>query len=303
MLNFYANSAQVLYDNPTVFTNGAVYCKLIGAQYTFNTSHSLSDIGPGITDGELLFAKSVTDVGPDRIFDASDMDIGEVPPNVGYAYLLFYTATQPLFILSDIEGLPGISRGGLVSISFSSAPHKIFSLDGSLNLSVGTHFVYAKDPVKKAAAPTDAPRRSGVAIGSAEAQAKPVSAKGGMYRDISSKAKAHPLTGDITAVSGRDAINQSLRTIILTNTGERPFSSRNVAGNISSWLFELGGVATRDAVKKTIMSAITSYERRITLLDVIVTEHPENNGLTVIIVYSIKTVGTKETFSIFLERV
>ena len=302
MIRFYGTSAADLFNDPAIFLNSAVSCTLVSGAYAYDSDHDLSDIVPVLTNGVELFAKTVVTVDGSKIYDAADVDLGVVPTNVSYGYILFHTDTTPLFLLSDISGLPGISAGGQISISFSSARNKILAITPSYTAVPGTHFVYAKEPVREPGAPATAPQRPGGDVTIGEAKGKNLSGKAGLYKDISIKGRAHPLTGDITTVVGKDAVNQALRMILLTDTSERPFSSRNIAGNINALLFDNYSPGMDNFIKNKIMAAISSYEPRIIVYNVSIKAKPEENGIIITIVYGIKTTNTKETFSLFLER-
>jgi phage baseplate assembly protein W len=120
------------------------------------------------------------------------------------------------------------------------------------------------------------------------------------YKDFSLSFKPHPLTGDVVRVYDKDAVNQSLKNIILTERGEIPFSDRG--SNIKSKLFELMTPETSREIKEDILSAILAYEPRVIVDDVIITELPQENSISVSIVYRIRTLDELITFTIFLKR-
>lgn len=302
MIRFYGTSAQTLFNDPELFLSSAISCTLISGSYTFESTDALNDIVPALSNGVELFNKSYIFNDSSVVFDASDLDMGIIPANIGYAYILFHTNTEPLFLLSDISGLPGISIGGEIAISFSSGRNKILSIAPDYSHIEGTHFVYPKEPAREPGAPTNAPTRPGGTVSAGEAIGKSVSGKAGMYKDISLKGRAHPLTGDITTVMNRDAINQALRIILLTDTSERPFSSRSIAGDINSLLFDNYSPAMNSFIANKVGAAISSYEPRVIVYDIGVEAKPEENGIIITIVYGIRTTNTKETFSVFLER-
>ena len=58
-----------------------------------------------------------------------------------------------------------------------------------------------------------------------------------VFKDIPLSFTAHPVTGNVKALTNRDAVKQSVKNIVLTNFYERPYSP-NLGGNILSQLFE-----------------------------------------------------------------
>lgn len=131
---------------------------------------------------------------------------------------------------------------------------------------------------------------------------KRITGKYSAYTDISISGRPHPLTGDLAYVAGNAAIAQSLRNIILANTYDRPFSSKNIAGNVNALLFEFNDSIMHDELKTTIALAITNHEPRVNLLGVNVIPSVEAYTIKVDIVYAIKTTNTSQTLSIILDR-
>ena len=58
-----------------------------------------------------------------------------------------------------------------------------------------------------------------------------------IFKDIPLSFTAHPKTGNVKAITNREAVKQSVRNIILTNHFERPYNAY-FGGDIISQLFE-----------------------------------------------------------------
>lgn len=129
-----------------------------------------------------------------------------------------------------------------------------------------------------------------------------ISDKYAASKDISITGKPHPLTGDLVTLKGESAINQSLKNILLANSYERPYTSQQVAGNISSLLFEFNDAITADELRTGITMAVTKHEPRISLIDVLVQSHPEKYSMLVKIIYMIKTTDVTHEFNLILDR-
>ena len=58
------------------------------------------------------------------------------------------------------------------------------------------------------------------------------------FKDVSLSFKVHPITYDVLPLNNESAINRSLRNLILTISGERPFNSL-LGTTINRSLFEI----------------------------------------------------------------
>lgn len=106
------------------------------------------------------------------------------------------------------------------------------------------------------------------------------------FKDVSLSFKAHPITYDLLSVNNVSAINRSLRNLILTIKGERPFNSL-LGTNINKTLFEILDVRVTTDIETEIRNVINNFEPRISLRSVVVTPDFEQNGYHVLIDYEI----------------
>lgn len=104
----------------------------------------------------------------------------------------------------------------------------------------------------------------------------PVTPIGPQYKDFDLKFKAHPLFGDIRPITDTNAISKSIRNIILTRPGERPFNSQ-FGCNIENYLFEPADAITKYQIGREIEYSITRFEKRVELEEVIIDDIPEMN--------------------------
>ena len=58
------------------------------------------------------------------------------------------------------------------------------------------------------------------------------------YRDLPLSFIKHPGTGDVRPLNDINAVKQSVKNLILTNYGERPFAPR-IGGNVTKYLLSL----------------------------------------------------------------
>lgn len=83
------------------------------------------------------------------------------------------------------------------------------------------------------------------------------------YKDFDLQFEKNELTGDIKSRSELASINQSIKNIILTSEGERPFSSFGVG--INFYFFENDNIGALVGAKTAISANINLYEPRVTV--------------------------------------
>ena len=122
------------------------------------------------------------------------------------------------------------------------------------------------------------------------------------FKDLSVTFKKHPVTDDLITVKNKTAIAQSIKALLMTNPGERPFQP-NLGSGLRDVLFEPLDHGTAALIKKSIREVITNYEPRISVNSIITRLDSANNGYDVSLKYTI--VGREDTavgVEFFLER-
>lgn len=123
-----------------------------------------------------------------------------------------------------------------------------------------------------------------------------------VYKDFDLNMKMHPVTGKLIVRKNSDAVKQAIKTLILTDRGERPF--RPVFGSdIRYRLFDLMDPAIESMVKSDVEYAVQSYEERAQLLAVGVDGDPDSNNLRVNISFTIRNSEAPASISLTLEAV
>ena len=128
-----------------------------------------------------------------------------------------------------------------------------------------------------------------------------------IYKDLNIFFTKHPLTSDVSKVTDVQAIKRSVRSLILTNKGERLFHPE-IGGNVKGSLFENFTPITEIELQSTITQVIRTYEPRVILEDVIVNDATsldlDANRLRVIVKFSLANVPNEiEEVEIFLDRI
>ena len=106
------------------------------------------------------------------------------------------------------------------------------------------------------------------------------------FKDISASFQINPLNNDLIAVTNTTAISRSVRNLILTKKGERPFEPELGSG-VYDLLFENMDNQTASLIRDEIFTTLTNYEPRIELSEVFVTPNFEDSSMDVIIQYEI----------------
>jgi phage baseplate assembly protein W len=111
-----------------------------------------------------------------------------------------------------------------------------------------------------------------------------------------------PGKADIARKANEEAVKESIRNLILTNRGERPYQP-DVGCNVRGLLFENITPQTLNLLEESIRSVINGYEPRCNLIGVDVTGALNSNTVTVTIVFSLINSIEPITFSIILDRI
>ena len=106
------------------------------------------------------------------------------------------------------------------------------------------------------------------------------------FKDINLSFKRHPVTNDVITVSDEDAIKRSVKNIIFTILGEKPFEP-NFGSVISRSLFDLNTNLNEIRISDEIKQSLLNYEPRIDNTEVTVSVYPDSNELNCIIQYDI----------------
>ena len=106
------------------------------------------------------------------------------------------------------------------------------------------------------------------------------------FKDISMSFGSNPLTDDLIALKNENAIARSVRNIVMTLPGEKPFAP-DFGSRVSSLLFENMDEVTSSLIVDEIRTSIDNYEPRVELLSVDVNPDFVGNSYDVGIVYII----------------
>ena len=106
------------------------------------------------------------------------------------------------------------------------------------------------------------------------------------FKDINLSFKRHPVTNDVVTIRDEDAIKRSVKNIIFTILGEKPFEPR-FGSVINEALFDLDSAYSDILAQDEIKSSVLKFEPRISNLEVTVTIAPDTNEMNCVIQYDI----------------
>jgi len=113
------------------------------------------------------------------------------------------------------------------------------------------------------------------------------------FKDISATFQINPLNNDLISNMNANAISRSIRNLIFTLPGEKPFQP-DIGSNVSRLLFENLDLLTADSIKREIENTINNFEKRVKLNEVVVEANHDENAFDVVINYFIIGIDVPE---------
>ena len=106
------------------------------------------------------------------------------------------------------------------------------------------------------------------------------------FKDISAIFEVNPLNDDLIVLKNANAIARSIRNLIFTNRGDKPFNPF-LGSRVNQMLFDpmdqISSVSLRSEIERTI----NSFEPRVNLDKVTVTPNYDENQYDIVIKYQI----------------
>ena len=106
------------------------------------------------------------------------------------------------------------------------------------------------------------------------------------FKEINLSFKRHPVTNDVVTIRDEDAIKRSVRNIIFTILGEKPFEPE-FGSIINEALFELNTDLNEIRISDEIKNSLENYEPRISGISVSVSVYPDSNEMNCTVQYDI----------------
>jgi phage baseplate assembly protein W len=98
-----------------------------------------------------------------------------------------------------------------------------------------------------------------------------------------------------------DAVKASVRNLVVTNFGERPFQP-NIGSNVRGFLFEPADVFTIFGLKQNIEDVLLRYEPRVTDIIVQIEDNSDYNRYDVTLTFRVITFNEVVDLELYLSR-
>ena len=106
------------------------------------------------------------------------------------------------------------------------------------------------------------------------------------FKDINLSFKRHPVTNDVITINDEDAIKRSVKNIIFTILGEKPFMPQ-FGSVVGESLFDLDTNLNEVRITDEIRTSLVNFEPRIDIIDVVVQVYPDSNEMNCVVEYEI----------------
>jgi phage baseplate assembly protein W len=132
---------------------------------------------------------------------------------------------------------------------------------------------------------------------------KPITTtKSRTYKDIDCSFEKKLTSGDIYKKTDADAVKQSVRNLLLTNKGEKPFQPY-FGSRLQRLMFSLDMETDESDVEDIVREAIKNYEPRATVLKVKANFSPDYNSANVTVFLRIRNTMQDVSVTVTIARV
>lgn len=121
------------------------------------------------------------------------------------------------------------------------------------------------------------------------------------YKDFDISFIKHPITKDIAMKYDDEDIKASIRNLLLTSNYERPFHSE-IGSRLKALLFEPITPVLYSVIKREVLNVVESFEPRATILDAITTYLPDENAITINVIFRINGTSMISNTNVTLEK-
>lgn len=120
-----------------------------------------------------------------------------------------------------------------------------------------------------------------------------------LYSDLPLSFVANPNTGDVKPVTGERAVKNSLKNLLRTPIGSKPYNPL-YGSNITDYLFKPADEITEKELIDDISDTIKAYEPRVSLTAI--EANIKDNGIEIIIEYYVKGFSTPQELTTVIDR-
>ena len=113
------------------------------------------------------------------------------------------------------------------------------------------------------------------------------------FKDLSASFQTSPLSNDLITLKNESAIARSVRNLVLTIQGERPFQP-TLGSGVNRLLFDNMDKLTASAIRSELRTTIENYEPRVEINEILVEPDFEGNAMHVTLQYFIIGIDVPE---------
>ena len=121
------------------------------------------------------------------------------------------------------------------------------------------------------------------------------------YKDLSLAFTKNPVTNDVVAVEGEDAVKRAIKNLLFTVAGEVPFFP-DFGSTLQRLLFEPIDPITTALINSEIRATIGGFEPRASIASLDVTPTEDENRYQIDLVLQLVNLPQPITLSLFLTR-
>ena len=122
------------------------------------------------------------------------------------------------------------------------------------------------------------------------------------FSDFMDNFDKNPFGNQLAKITNEKAVSQSIKNLILTNSGERPFQPY-IGTNVYNLLFEPNFTDSADLVEKLIRNCIENNEPRAIIQEIIFPEQRDEYSIEITIVYNVINNPEPVNLTLVLKRV
>lgn len=130
----------------------------------------------------------------------------------------------------------------------------------------------------------------------------PITVKRELYADFHKDLTENPVNFDLARKINEEAVKESIKNLILTDRGERPFQPK-LGSNIRAVLFDSVTPAIAETAREMITDTILNYEPRANLISVDVAGDVDANTIRATIIFNVINSEEPITLEATLNRV
>ncbi len=122
------------------------------------------------------------------------------------------------------------------------------------------------------------------------------------FTDFNNSFTILPATGDLAVKKDVDSVKQSIKNLVLTDKGER-LMQPTIGCKLRTLLFENFTPQAKIVAKQTITETIEQFEPRAQLLNIEISNSPDNHAMYVSIIFNLINNEQQQVLDLEIERI